>query len=239
MKDLNTLIKPGTFGDGAYADTRREEFDIKNGTIYANEISVDICFIGDSITHFWELNAFFHQYGFVINRGIGGDVAQILAKRFAADVLQLKPRVCVVLVGINNMWPLKEIEDKNSQEFQDKEKEIFDLIINSYTDIMDQAKAAGQALIFCNILPCVWPPEVNTLVFKVNARLAEICEERKIPLVDYHSSILGPDEFSINWEYTGDGTHPNGTGYAVMAELLKPELDKILGKTAVDDAGLR
>ena len=30
MKDLNTLIKPGTFGDGAYADTRREEFDISN-----------------------------------------------------------------------------------------------------------------------------------------------------------------------------------------------------------------
>lgn len=228
MKDLNNLIKPGLFGDGALADTRREEFDIKNGTIYCNEVPVDVCFIGDSITHFWELNAFFHEYGFVINRGIGGDQAQILAKRFEADVLQLKPRVCVVLVGINNMWPLKEIEDKNSKEFWDKESEIYNLIIDSYINIMDQAKKAGQAIIFCNILPCVWPPEVNTLIFKVNARLAELCQERNIPLVDYHSTILGADEFSINWDYSVDGIHPNGVGYSVMAGLVKPELDKIL-----------
>lgn len=232
MRDLNELLKPGTFGEGSYADTRREEFDIKNGTLFYHEIPVDICFIGDSITHFWELNAFFHQYGLVINRGIGGDVAQIAAKRFAADVLQLKPRVCVVLVGINNMWPLKEIEDKNSQEFWSKEKEIYDLIINSYVNIMDQAKEASQALIFCNILPCAWPPEVNNLIFKVNARLAELCQEYEIPLVDYHTHIMGADEFSINWEYTGDGIHPNRAGYSVMASLLKPELDKVLGPIA-------
>ena len=227
MKDLNDLIKPGLFG-GAYADNRREEFDIKNGALFRNEVPVDICFIGDSITHFWELNAFFREYGTVINRGIGGDEPHIIAKRFAADVLQLAPRVCVMLAGINSMWPIKDTEDKTSPAFQTLQDDIFDRLMASYLDIMDQAAAAKQTLVIGTVLPIVWPPEVNTFIFRVNARLKELCAERGVFTADLHPVMLGGDALSVNYDYTVDGIHPNGIGYQVMADALKPVLDQLL-----------
>ena len=228
MPDLSTLIKPGEFGDGAFADTRRYEFDIKNGTIYANEIPVDICFIGDSITHFWETGVKFRDYGVVINRGIGGDMAHILAKRFEADALQLKPKVVVVLIGFNNMLVLKEFEDKTTPEFYEAEQNAYDTIVNSWLNIMDQCEKADQKVVFCSLAPTLWPPEVNTLIFKVNAKLREICAEKNIPLAEYHDKLFGADNVSMSWDYSVDGTHPNFWGYNKMEEALRPVLDKVL-----------
>lgn len=228
MANYEDLIKPGLFGNSAYADTRREEFDIKNGTVFVNDIPVDICFIGDSITHFWETNSFFSEYGTVINRGIGGDMAHIMVKRFDADVLQLKPKVAVVLIGFNNMLCLKEFEDKTTPEFHAKEQEVFDLIVSCWNEIIDKCEAANQKLIMCTLTPTLWPPEINNLIFKVNEKLRKICCERNILLADYNASLLDAEGDKMSWDYSVDGTHPNGYGYRLMSGILKPELDKIL-----------
>ena len=45
-----TIIKPGNFGKNVPADNRRGDFDFGNEQILYLKISVDILFIGDSIT---------------------------------------------------------------------------------------------------------------------------------------------------------------------------------------------
>ena len=89
---MSDFIKPGLAGDTPLADLRREEFDIKNEMIFTRGLPVDICFIGDSITHFWDTAAAFGDYGAVINRGNGGDACRHILRRFEADGLQLKGR---------------------------------------------------------------------------------------------------------------------------------------------------
>ena len=75
------------------ADSRRMEFDAKNEILIFHQTPVDYVFIGDSITHMWELQAYFKPNGWSIaNRGIGGDTTKYVLKRFEADVLQLKPK---------------------------------------------------------------------------------------------------------------------------------------------------
>jgi hypothetical protein len=74
MSNRVDIIKPGLFSKQVNADNRRIEFDYKNEVIVSNKIAVDYVFIGDSITHMWELNAYFGKsQRLILNRGIGGD----------------------------------------------------------------------------------------------------------------------------------------------------------------------
>ena len=45
-----TIIKPGNFGKNVTADNRRGDFDFGNEQVLYLKRSVDILFIGDSIT---------------------------------------------------------------------------------------------------------------------------------------------------------------------------------------------
>lgn len=73
----------GYYSEIVAADSRRKEFNIKNHSLLYSKQKPDFIFAGDSITHFWELNAYFRNPDhFIINRGIAGDNTTYLRKRF-------------------------------------------------------------------------------------------------------------------------------------------------------------
>lgn len=73
----------GYYSEVVAADSRRKEFNIKNHSLMYSNQKPDFIFAGDSITHFWELNAYFRNPNlFIINRGIAGDNTTYLRKRF-------------------------------------------------------------------------------------------------------------------------------------------------------------
>ncbi|MEG1873735.1 MAG: GDSL-type esterase/lipase family protein [Ruthenibacterium sp.] len=105
---MKQIIRPGLLSVSVSADSRRGEFDFKNQVIVENEVPVDFVFIGDSITQLWELNAYFNAPGqMVLNRGISGDTTEYVLKRFDADVVQLKPKHCVLMIGVNDAWDME------------------------------------------------------------------------------------------------------------------------------------
>ncbi|MFQ8952989.1 MAG: hypothetical protein ACLR56_08280 [Oscillospiraceae bacterium] len=73
------MIKPGNFGKNVPADNRRGDFDFGNEQILYLKRSVDILFIGDSITQLWDHYAYFGTKCYIVNRGIGGDSRNICA----------------------------------------------------------------------------------------------------------------------------------------------------------------
>lgn len=78
------------FSEDVAADKNRKEFDIKNHTLCYTNQRPDFLFIGDSITEYWELNAYFRNSDqLIINRGIAGDTTKYLKKRFYVDAVQL------------------------------------------------------------------------------------------------------------------------------------------------------
>lgn len=219
----DTIIKPGFFAITPAADTRRVEFDLGNEQLLANGIKPDAVFIGDSITHFWELRAFFGEDGkVVINRGIGGDLSEFVRKRFAADVLQLKPGIAVLMIGTNDLgWTLEELNPATPGK-----------VCDNISAMAKQAQDAGTPLALGSIPP-VYPPiwypvpefaaTKNRQIVETNARIKQIASERGAVFVDYHSRLIDSDG-CMRRDLADDGVHPHNAGYALMAEALREAL---------------
>src|SRR5213078_5017270 len=61
-----------------------------------------VVFMGDSITDGWKLDKYFPGAPYV-NRGISGQTTSQMLLRFRADVIDLHPKVVVILAGTNDI----------------------------------------------------------------------------------------------------------------------------------------
>jgi len=184
MKGPFPMVRPGMFGSQYAADSRRLEFDLQNEQLLFNERSIDFIFIGDSITHFWDLASFFARHGKVIvNKGISGDQSTPMGKRFEADVLQLRPRHVVMKIGINNCWAM--------DAWVPEERKTADQIrVEVVADIQDMAMRAsdrGIIPILCSILPTCLDVQAtmdakNELVLAINRDLKDFAADKSLYL---------------------------------------------------------
>ncbi|MGG1251998.1 GDSL-type esterase/lipase family protein [Brevibacillus agri] len=220
------LIKPGFFSIEAAADRRRNEFDYHNEALLYHQQRIDFLFFGDSITHWWDVATFFGRSGQVlVNRGIGGDTTEHARRRFAADVVQLKPRYAVILIGINNTWAL----DAFSPEDRLTPEEIRHQVTTDVEAMVKMATEHGIQPILCSLLPTCMDRysrnhERNELVVAINARFQEIAEETGAIYVDYHSELTEADGITLRSELADDGLHPHVIGYRLMAAVLQKTL---------------
>ncbi len=216
------IIRPGFFSANVRADTRRLEFDSHNESIIAYGLPVEAVFIGDSITEYWALDVFFNPSNRIVNRGIGGDTTTYIIKRFAADVLQLKPKFAVIKAGINNTAPLDNYLEMNT--------EVFNAIYNEiYLDIevmINMAREHGVEPVICSLLPTCNELSRsmsirNQLVAQVNERLQQISLKNAARYVDYHSQVCKEDGLTLKSDLAYDGVHLNAYGYKILADTLK------------------
>lgn len=218
-----TIVKPGVFSPSIWEEVRRTQFDYGNESLVLAGVRPDIVFIGDSITHLWELGAYFNDLGGVlVNRGIGGDVSPSVRHRFAADVLQLRPRLIALLIGTNDLgWDPSVLSATIVEE------------IASHAQAMAvAAREAGNQLAIGTILP-IWGPSwsddedftmhKNALIVATNARLRAIAEAEGAWLLDYHAAMVGPDG-ALPRALADDGVHPHHAGYALMTAVLRTAL---------------
>ena len=213
---VGEVIRPGMFGDNAPADRRRGFFDFWNEQIIHQNVAVGTVFIGDSITELWELGAYFvPSDGMIANRGISGDTAACMAKRFAADVLQLRPGNVVVLAGTNDVSRMHEKGVPDDQ--------IVQSVVESLTSMMDASRSAGIRTMVCSILPTNSDRKEHKakkqVVPRINAILKQLCAGKGCVYVDYGAG-LSDAEGDLPRTYARDGLHPHYAGYAVMADVL-------------------
>lgn len=222
-----TVVSPGMFGKDVPADKRRIEFDFKNEVIVKNNISVDTVFFGDSITHFWELPAYFgSDYGVLINRGIDADDTRYAKRRLEADVIQLHPKNCVILLGINDTWYLEY--DNWSCTPGELYADVFTTAIQNYSEIIMTLISNGIRPVLCSLLPTNMPwttaeTQREKYVLEFNDYLKQVSKECNLPYIDYYSEFMVTqgDLSLINNELYHEGLHPNVYGYNKMANILK------------------
>lgn len=209
------------------ADSRRKEFNIRNHTLQKAGIRPDFLFAGDSITHFWELNAHFHKPGqLIVNRGIGGDTTTYLEKRFYTDVLSLQPTYCVLCIGINDTMELEG--DYWKLIPPTPYDEVLIRARKNITSVIRQAKNSSTSLILASLLPFVMPTslheqERHQFVKDFNPWLAATAKKEGLIFVDYFSATSDSDGNLLEG-ITYDGLHPNGNGYEIMASVLRDTL---------------
>ncbi len=152
----------------------------------------------------------------IINVGIGGQKAEDLIKRFQNDVIDRKPAVVTISIGINDVWHRagKPHDPKVLAEYW-----------SNVNEMVTKAEAAGIKVIL--LTPTVIHEDLNTaengrLKIYVEA-MKRIARDRKTTLIDLHrlfnvaiehrpKDVANPKKW-----LTGDGVHMNPEGDALMA----------------------
>ncbi len=211
------LITPGFFGREVPADSRRIEFDALNEQLLYLNKKIDYLFIGDSITHRWELNAYFKTDKLLVNRGIGGDHSEFLIRRFDADCVQLKPEYAVIMIGINDIFRTHPDWRRPTET----EEEVLSKFMNNIHGMVQKCKENGIIPVLCSVLPSKVEAPYNCEVrWKLTSQMNEFLKSLGEIYVDYHSA-LAYNGVSMSPEITPDGVHVNAKGYKIMAETLK------------------
>jgi lysophospholipase L1-like esterase len=223
------IVSPGNFGVTIAADSRRIEFDLKNESILHRGVPVDFLFLGDSITHYWELEAYFHSdQGLILNRGIAGDSSEFALRRFLADVVQLKPKMAVLMIGVNDT-KFRSVFPSHSSPLNPDPDKIVHTITANIKQMVNLADDHDLPIAVCSILPLHLPlssrsGECNRIITKVNHSLKTFAHTRGVPFVDYHSRFVGDDGMTLREHLSDDGIHPHSGGYEIMAQVLSETL---------------
>jgi lysophospholipase L1-like esterase len=180
-----------------------------------------VVFMGDSITQGWQIEG--PEGSFpgkpYINRGISGQTTPQMVLRFRQDVIALKPKVVVILAGINdiagNTGPetLEQIED-------------------NLASMADLATANQIRVVLCSTLPAFdfpWHPGVTPApkVLALNEWIKAYAAQKGYVYVDYHTAMKDQRD-GLPPALSKDGVHPNPAGYAIMTPLVEAGIEKAL-----------
>lgn len=180
-----------------------------------------IVFMGNSITEGWgEICPDFFFDKPYINRGIGGQTTPQMLIRFRADVINLKPKIVIILAGTN------DIAGNTGPS-------SLEMIADNIFSMAELAKANGIKVILSSVLPVFDYPWAKGL--SPNKKIHVLNEMIKtyattnfgIIYLDYFSAMVDKRN-GLMKELTHDGVHPNETGYKVMEPLVEQAILKAL-----------
>lgn len=181
-----------------------------------------VVFLGDSITDYWKLADYFPGKPY-LNRGIDGQSTPQMLVRFRQDVIDLHPRVLVVLAGTND---IAGVTGPTRNE---------DIEAN-YASIAELARAHHIRVVFSSLLPAhnytEDAKESFTLrprerIVALNAWLKSYCARNGLVYLDYFSALLD-DKGMLSRDLSDDGLHPNPAGYKIMAPLADKAIAKAI-----------
>jgi lysophospholipase L1-like esterase len=181
-----------------------------------------VVFFGDSITDGWDLTKYFPGKPYV-NRGIGGQTTSQMLVRFRQDVIDLKPKVVVILAGTNdiagNTGPIAiaDIEANMASMAELARLHNIRVIISSVTPVHDYTLRAQEFF-------ALRPPAA---ILELNGWLKRYCAENDLLYLDYFGAMVDK-QGSMKRELADDGLHPNAEGYAVMVPLVSAAIEKEL-----------
>jgi lysophospholipase L1-like esterase len=183
-----------------------------------------VVFFGDSITDIWHIDEYFPGKPY-INRGIGGQTTPQMLVRFRQDVINLEPKVVIILAGTNdiagNTGPMR-IED----------------IEADFASLADLARANNIKVIYSSVLPIHNYTEKSKDFFAqrspekillMNNWLRSYCAVASHGCVylDYFSAMVD-DKGLMKKDLADDGLHPNAAGYKIMAPMAEGAIEKAL-----------
>jgi lysophospholipase L1-like esterase len=183
-----------------------------------------VVFFGDSITDIWHVDQYFPGKPY-INRGIGGQTTPQMLVRFRQDVINLQPKVVIILAGTNdiagNTGPMR-LED----------------IEADYASLAQLARANGIKVIYSSVLPIhnytdrskdFFAQRSSEKILSLNGWLKSYCAATSngCTYLDYFTAMVD-DKGLMKKELADDGLHPNDAGYKIMAPMAEAAIEKAL-----------
>jgi lysophospholipase L1-like esterase len=142
--------------------------------------------------------------------------------RFRPDVIDLKPKVVVILAGTNDIAGNTGPESLNDIEA-------------NLMSMAQLAKANDIRVVMASVMPvCDYikpqterrPPDK---ILALDAWIKDYVAKNGLVYLDYYSALVD-DHGMFKKELTYDGLHPNDAGYEVMAPLASQAIATALSK---------
>lgn len=215
IQSLNTVGQEWKTDWAYFSKYEKENTELKKSGEHFN-----VVFMGNSITEGWK-NAVpeFFEANKYLCRGISGQTTSQMLVRFRADVIDLNPKLVVILAGTN------DIAENNG-------KITLENILGNIVSMCELAKAHDIKVILCSVVPATdysWSPgkDPKEKIPGLNKLIKEYASSKKIPYVDYYSAMVD-EQMGLKVEYSNDGVHPTLAGYEIMMPLVKKLIDKAL-----------
>ncbi len=174
-----------------------------------------VVFLGDSITHGWgdDLGGNFPTLK-VANRGIGGDTSRGVLFRLREDVLVLRPRAVVLLIGTN------DIEQGAAPETIAAN---IRLILAAF-----HRQDPAMPVVLCGVFPSsAAQKRPADRIRSLNELLRTAATgQPQVTWLDLWTSFANPGGDAKPEEFP-DLLHPNAAGYAKWAAALRPLLTRL------------
>lgn len=180
-----------------------------------------VVFMGNSITDAW-INvspAFFKSHPNYLDRGISGQTTPQMLIRFRQDVIDLHPKVVLILAGIN------DIAGNTGPS-------SLEMIENNLASMAQLANANRIKVILCSVLPAYAIPwrqgvEPAQKIIDLNKWIKEFAAKNKFIYLDYYSAMVD-ERKGLPANYSKDGVHPTAEGYAVMEPLAAKAISRAI-----------
>lgn len=176
----------------------------------------DIVFLGNSITDGGEFAEYFGMPN-IKNRGIRSDVIDGVRERLS-QVTSGHPRQIFLLIGINDVshnLSAERIADMYRQLVKDirEQSAATQLVVQS---VMPINNAFGR---YRNL------KGTEPVIRSLNRFLEEIAAQEGASYIDL-TKVLADSKGNLRSEFTNDGLHLTGKGYAAWAEAIRPLLSR-------------
>src|ERR1700736_217096 len=183
-----------------------------------------VVFLGDSITVYWKLPDYFPGKPY-INRGVDGQTTPEMLVRFRQDVIDLHPKVVVVLAGTNDIAGVTGPTSNGDIEA-------------NYASMAELARAHRIRMVFASVLPVhnythdaeeSFALRPRARILALNKWLKDYCAQNRLVYLDYFSALV--DERGMLQRALADaGLHPTDAGYKIMAPLAEKAIQKSLAE---------
>ncbi|MEO8719755.1 MAG: SGNH/GDSL hydrolase family protein [Ginsengibacter sp.] len=181
-----------------------------------------VVFMGNSITDGWiKVSPEFFESKPYIDRGISGQTTPQMLLRFRQDVINLHPKVVIILAGIN------DIAGNTGPS-------SLEMIEDNIASMAQLAKANGIRVVLCSVLPAYsfpWRANIEPVqkIITLNKWIQNFSRKNHFVYVDYYSA-MADERKGLPEQYSTDGVHPNAAGYKIMEPLAVAGIAKALGK---------
>lgn len=151
----------------------------------------------------------------VFNRGVSGNRVVDLYARIQGDILNLKPDVLSILIGVNDTWHGKNPDWSNGVAIPKYER-IYRDLLNEVREALPNVKfvLCEPFVLRCGVVRDDWVGEIDGR----RAAVAKLAKEFGAVLVPFQSMFDEAINQAPPEHWAADGVHPSAAGHLLMAK---------------------
>ncbi len=161
-----------------------------------------------------------------INRGVSGDRIVDLYARIKDDIINLKPDIMSILIGVNDVWHELSVQNGVCAE---KFEKIYSMLIEEIIEALPDIKIIILApFVLKGSGTEMYYDEFRVEVAKRAECAKRVAEKYNLKYVPLQHAF---DEASADGDttyWTTDGVHPTAAGHQIIKEALAKELNNLL-----------